>query len=251
MPGSSVFFPTFRRIEGGYSLERQRWPTRLPHENALEVAIAAFSENLDTGAHHFVASISTNDIVALLNARYARILQTTNRLHRELSEFITTTIHGYENTTKAALEQEKLASAQSTLSKIQERISAIEEKRNKLLRPFAVLGELVGSIFHYRGIKVSDAITFGKPGDSITSDKLSAGEKQMLSFLCYNAFSSDCCIFIDEPEISLHVDWQRTLFPTLLEQSTSNQFIIATHSPFIYSKFPDKEILLNPDRGEG
>ena len=71
----------------------------------------------------------------------------------------------------------------------------------------------------------------------------------MLSFLCYNAFASNSCIFIDEPEISLHVDWQRTLFPTLLAQSTSNQFIITTHSPFIYSKYADKELVLNPDRG--
>lgn len=51
----------------------------------------------------------------------------------------------------------------------------------------------------------------------------------------------------DEPELSLHIDWQRRLFPTLLEQATSNQFFVATHSPFIYSKYPDKEFLL----GEG
>ena len=57
-------------------------------------------------------------------------------------------------------------------------------------------------------------------------------------------------IFIDEPELSLHVDWQRLLFPKLLSQSTNNQFIVATHSPFIYSKYPDKELLLDADRGD-
>ena len=54
---------------------------------------------------------------------------------------------------------------------------------------------------------------------------------------------------IDEPELSLHVDWQRQLFPTLLKQGTSNQFIVATHSPFIYSKYPDKELMLSSDKG--
>ena len=63
----------------------------------------------------------------------------------------------------------------------------------------------------------------------------------MLSFLCYNTFSENAAIFIDEPELSLHVDWQRLLLPTLLEQGIENQFFIATHSPFIYSKYPDKE----------
>jgi predicted ATP-dependent endonuclease of OLD family len=73
----------------------------------------------------------------------------------------------------------------------------------------------------------------------------------MLSFICYNAFNDDCIVLIEEPELSLHVDWQRQLFPTLMSQKTSNQFIVATHSPFIYSKYPDKEIIIDPDRGEG
>ena len=50
--------------------------------------------------------------------------------------------------------------------------------------------------------------------------------------------------------LSLHVDWQRQLFSILQNQRTSNQFIVATHSPFIYSKYPDKEILLSTDRGD-
>lgn len=72
----------------------------------------------------------------------------------------------------------------------------------------------------------------------------------MLSFICYNAFSNQIPIFIDEPELSLHVDWQRTLFPTLESQAKDNQFIIATHSPFIYGKYPEKEIALVKMRGD-
>jgi predicted ATP-dependent endonuclease of OLD family len=56
-------------------------------------------------------------------------------------------------------------------------------------------------------------------------------------------------IFIDEPELSLHPDWQRLLMPTLLEIAPTNQFFIATHSPFIYAKYPDKEIILDQDKG--
>jgi predicted ATPase len=72
----------------------------------------------------------------------------------------------------------------------------------------------------------------------------------MLSFIAYNAFYRDAVFFIDEPELSLHVDWQRQLFSILLSQQTSNQFVIATHSPFIYSKYPDKELLIDPSRGD-
>ena len=119
-----------------------------------------------------------------------------------------------------------------------------------MLRPFSVLGERIRDIFQYSGIRLTAArITLGEVKEAIESDKLSAGEKQMLSFLCYNTFSENAAIFIDEPELSLHVDWQRLLLPTLLEQETGNQFFIATHSPFIYAKYPDKEILLGEDRG--
>ena len=109
-------------------------------------------------------------------------------------------------------------------------------------------------VFKDYGIRITENITLGHSTESISnaifSNKLSAGEKQMLSFLCYNAFSKDTSIFIDEPELSLHVDWQRRLFPTLLEQGQNNQFFAATHSPFIYTKYPDKEFLLDEDRGE-
>ncbi len=247
---SSIFFPTFRRIEGGFTMEqRRRRLGRSQQVTPLQEALSDLSDSLDVGNHHFVASISTDDIVNLLTAKFAESSRRTNRLHVHLADFITKLIHEYELERKTS-DQKKLANAETTLSKIQTKTSEIEAHRSKLLKPFEVLAELVGRIFEHRGIKVTEAISFGTAAEAIASEKLSAGEKQMLSFLCYNAFNSGACIFIDEPEISLHVDWQRTLFPTLLEQSTANQFIIATHSPFIYSKYADKELALNPDKGE-
>jgi predicted ATPase len=100
------------------------------------------------------------------------------------------------------------------------------------------------------GIKIGTRLSFGDAAGAIDSDSLSAGEKQMLSFICYNAFYRNSVIFIDEPELSLHVDWQRQLFSILQRQQTSNQFIVATHSPFIYSKYPEKEFILIDDRGD-
>ena len=92
-------------------------------------------------------------------------------------------------------------------------------------------------------------LQLGKRKMPSPSDKLSSGEKQMLSFLCYNAFSKETAIFIDEPELSLHVDWEGILLPTLLEQATTNQLFVATHSPFIYTMYPDKEFMLDDTRG--
>jgi predicted ATPase len=148
-----------------------------------------------------------------------------------------------------ASESQDLDDANSVLKDISHRVSDVSEERESLLKPFSVLSQLIADIFQYKAISLTEGITLGDARSAISSDKLSAGEKQMLSFLCYNAFYSDSSIFIDEPELSLHVDWQRLLFPTLLEQATRNQFIVATHSPFIFGKYPDKELVLDLDRG--
>ena len=62
--------------------------------------------------------------------------------------------------------------------------------------------------------------------------------------------NKNSCFFIDEPEISLHADWQRKFIPLLTDQSPTNQFFISTHSPFIYSLYTDKEIEISTDKGE-
>ena len=251
---SSLFFPTFRRIEGGFTRfsryviaddsvrYRSEQFRRRYGEGATEMlqeAMSRLSTEVSVYDHKFIASISTHDIVELLTEKYADVSSKTNELHVTLSEEITQKIS----------ETNPLENATPVLKDIQNRVEQVTKKRDSLLRPFSVLGERIREIFQYEGIRVTTGITLGEAKEAIESDKLSAGEKQMLSFLCYNTFSENAAIFIDEPELSLHVDWQRLLLPTLLEQETGNQFFIATHSPFIYTEYPEKEILLGEDRG--
>jgi predicted ATPase len=135
------------------------------------------------------------------------------------------------------------------LDSVQLNIEETEKIRTELYRPFTVLLNLIKQFFEYKGEKWSRDLSIENLRDIILANKLSAGEQQMLSFLCYNAFSKNTIIFIDEPELSLHPDWQRRLIPTLLAQGTTNQFFIATHSPFIYAAYADKEFILNKDKG--
>ena len=140
--------------------------------------------------------------------------------------------------------------ANSVLEEIQKRVEQVNEEQDLLLEPLVALDIQIPDILQYKGIQFAgEGVYLGDENEAIESDKLSAGEQQMLSFLCYNTFSENAAIFIDEPELSLHVDWQRLLLPTLLEQETGNQFFVATHSPFIYGKYSEKEILLGEDRG--
>ena len=250
---SSLFFPTFRRIEGGYSMTNSRRVrrqrngeiiTEIIEQDDIQEEFDSLSRRLSVLTHKFVCSISTHDVVSLLTSRYARASEKTNEYYLGFSTLINSQIEGV----KSDIEDNK-EEALSILSKLQKEATAVNSKRDELLKPFEVLSELVAKIFQHKGIKL-DAVTLGESIDAIDSRMLSAGEKQMLSFLCYNTFYEDSVIFIDEPELSLHPDWQRRLFPNLMKQQASNQFIVATHSPFIYSKYEDKEIILSEEKGE-
>lgn len=69
----------------------------------------------------------------------------------------------------------------------------------------------------------------------ITPHDLSAGEKQMLVILINTLTQNEqeCVAFWDEPELSLHVDWQKILISTMQKINPNMQLIVATHSPFI------------------
>ena len=237
MSEESIFFPTFRRIEGGFSMENKGARYRRV-SYPLKEALSDLSEELSSDKHLFIASVSTDDISDLLDKEYSSIVRSINNLQKEKFELI-----------QKRIKRKKGKNAEEILKEIESDITEVETSREEKMRPFTTLENMVISIFHKKGIEL-DTITFGDSINAISSDKLSAGEKQMLSFLCYNTFSKNKIIFIDEPELSLHPDWQRLLIPTLLKQGNNNQFFIATHSPFIYTKYPDKEIVLSDNKGE-
>ena len=64
---------------------------------------------------------------------------------------------------------------------------------------------------------------------------LSSGERHVLTLL-YSAThmsNEDGIVLIDEPELSLHVDWQRIILGELMKQVGTRQVIACTHSPEI------------------
>lgn len=65
---------------------------------------------------------------------------------------------------------------------------------------------------------------------------LSSGEKQIVSLFShlYLATTSACVVLIDEPELSLAVEWQRTLLPDIWNSGRCAFLCAVTHSPFIF-----------------
>ncbi|AQT88740.1 ATP-binding protein [Enterobacter roggenkampii] len=243
--GSSIFFPTFRRIEGGFSSDSKNRNRPFGQaESEIDKALSSLSKRMTNNEHLFIAAISSQDINGVLLRKYALLSEEINAFQADISRTVIDKIKKHQQS------QNSLRDADALLAETRSDIEQIEEFRTQSMRPLDAVKNIVEKLFQHAGISFGKRLSFGDAAEAVNSEVLSAGEKQMLSFICYNAFHKNAVIFIDEPELSLHVDWQRQLYKILSEQNPTNQFIFATHSPFIYGKFPDKEVSVGIDRGE-
>jgi AAA domain, putative AbiEii toxin, Type IV TA system len=65
---------------------------------------------------------------------------------------------------------------------------------------------------------------------------LSSGEAQIfviLTHLAFNLLAQNNVLIIDEPELSLHVQWQELFVDSILSSNPNIQYVLATHSPSI------------------
>ncbi len=76
----------------------------------------------------------------------------------------------------------------------------------------------------------------------IALTSLSSGEKQLLFIALHALIGGNHSLIVDEPELSMHVDWQKRLISTLQGLNPKLQQIMATHSPEIMADLPDSRV---------
>lgn len=81
----------------------------------------------------------------------------------------------------------------------------------------------------------SEIIIECKRSGDLTYKALSSGERQLLYMMLkvVNSRGNNTIILMDEPEISLHLNWQENLIDSIKEINPKAQLIIVTHSPGI------------------
>ncbi|WP_418794635.1 AAA family ATPase [Phocaeicola coprophilus] len=109
-------------------------------------------------------------------------------------------------------------------------------KATEVSRPKTHFQDLIDDLFQETGKKIirkSNEIQFEQDGDILTPYQLSSGEKQMLVILLTVLVQDNqhCTLFMDEPEISLHVEWQQRLISLIRCLNPNVQIILTTHSP--------------------
>lgn len=84
-----------------------------------------------------------------------------------------------------------------------------------------------------------------KESEKIPWALLSKGEKILLTLLLFVYLNKDSIsiFFLDEPDLSLHIGWQKILMPTLIELASDSQFVISTHSPAMIGTTQSEKII--------
>ncbi|HFJ8954286.1 TPA: AAA family ATPase [Serratia liquefaciens] len=97
--------------------------------------------------------------------------------------------------------------------------------------------------FIYNESNVTIEIVRKKNSTPVNIDTLSSGEKQIISLfaMLYLKNNTKLAIFFDEPELSLSMEWQKTLLPDIVNSGKCNFLFCTTHSPFIF----DNQLVAN------
>lgn len=108
----------------------------------------------------------------------------------------------------------------------------------ELTKPKKMFQDMVDELFAPTAKTIqrdSNEIFFNQYGEVIPPYLLSSGEKQLLVILL-SALVMECrpgVLFMDEPEISLHIEWQQRLITLVRTLNPNVQIILCTHSPAI------------------
>lgn len=135
----------------------------------------------------------------------------------------------------------------------------IKTKRKEIYGNKDLFLTTINHLFEKTGKKIesdkNNEIVFHKDGEILTPYQLSSGEKQVLIILLSVLIQDNqpYILIMDEPEISLHIDWQENLIKVIRELNNNVQIILTTHSPALVmrawmDKVTEMEDITTPTR---
>lgn len=117
-----------------------------------------------------------------------------------------------------------------------------EKERDKIFEPLNIFIGLLEEFIDDKYFEINQDGLNVRNNDNkeVGVEKLSSGEKQLIILLCEALLQrkTNSIYITDEPELSLHIEWQRKIIPSVRKLNPNSQIIVATHSPEIagYSK---------------
>ncbi len=114
--------------------------------------------------------------------------------------------------------------------------SDAQHEAMKVSKPKTAFQDIIDDLFGetFKTIdRQCNELRFVQYGEELSPYCLSAGEKQVLIILLTVLLQNEqhCVLLMDEPEVSLHVEWQQRLVRIIRGLNPNVQIILTTHSP--------------------
>lgn len=130
----------------------------------------------------------------------------------------------------------------SNLRKIVDNLDEVERSIEQAMVPVNRFLETITRLFS-RGKKLgltdNELQVLLADGRALPIAQLSSGEKHLIKILLSSMTAGSNAVLIDEPELSLHIDWQRVFVQTMMSLNPPCQLILASHSPEVMADVPD------------
>jgi len=122
----------------------------------------------------------------------------------------------------------------------------LESLKQKIFNPVDVFIKILRDFISDKNFELKPAregsLVVSKNNEPINIQDLSSGEKQIMILLTETLLQRGrkYILIADEPELSLHVTWQRKLLGAIRTINNNTQIVVATHSPEIAGRWPEK-----------
>lgn len=116
------------------------------------------------------------------------------------------------------------------------------DEHSKFVKSYKKIYVALDHFFQGYDKPFKSSFDFTKRGKYIGIEGLSTGEKQILLLLLMvsNTNQQSCIFFMDEPDLSMHIDWKEILISELHELNPNMQIILSTHAPSVIMQWRDR-----------
>lgn len=263
---SVLYLPTYRRIEAllpeyrikqGVSRRsplrgRSSQPTQLIHFGLQDVEsrLSEMAEEIRRTTVRAFSQINARTLDDLVFGNYRRNIEDSNPINLESLQVVLGRLGRNDEKTRRQMEllissgdinnedniylKSFLDQLMKTYASTQDRESAIETFIKVINSYWQDDANEKCFIFDKASAEAKVENTY--TGKKLPLEALSSGEKQIISIFArlYLEPENNVIVLIDEPELSLSIEWQMKFLPDIVRANGCRQLIAITHSPFIF-----------------
>lgn len=231
----------FSRLNRSYTIETEKFQKYI-FESLIDFTKAdafVFEKNIDTDKEK-------HSLSEIFKHFHISEKATTNKLDLFFSRY-EKTLFLLENKNTLDLEDLALIVGMRRIHSVVQKWNEVLVKQRNINKSKDVFLNVINGLLQRKSIEINERnelIVRTQSNKIFPLTSLSSGEKQLLIILGQGLLQDENVhtYIADEPELSLHVEWQEKLVDSLKKVNPNSQIIFATHSPDIVSRYQNSVI---------